>query len=102
MAQFEDDTLFSQVFMILIKHKRPQHGELYDAIEQHLLNIDIGKFPGANIKDMCIEMQKDIEALVKANQFDSKYNARICRMLTEAGGINNSKSNVGSVDQSKT
>ena len=51
--------------------------------------MDIGKFPGANIKGMCVEMQKDIKALIKANQFDSKHNARICRMLTKAGGINN-------------
>ena len=53
--------------------------------------MDVGKFPGANITDMCIEMQKDIKALITANQFDSKHNARICRMLTEAGGINNSE-----------
>ena len=91
MAQTNEEMLFSQVFMIFIEHERPQHGKLYDAIKQHLLNMDVGKFPGANIKDMCVEMQKDIKTHIKANQYDSKHNARICRMLTEAGGINNSK-----------
>ena len=91
MAQTDEEMLFSQVFMIIIEHERRQHGELYDAIKQQLLNMDVGKFPGANIKDMCIKMQKDTKALIKANQYNSKHNLRICRMLTEAGGINNSK-----------
>ena len=77
--------------MIFIEHERPQHRELYDAIEQRLLNMDVGKFPGVNIKDMCVEMQKDLKALIKANQYNSKYNARICRILTKAGEINNSE-----------
>ena len=36
-------------------------------------------------------MRKDIKALIKATQFDSKHNAKICRILTEAGGLNNSE-----------
>ena len=91
MSQTNEEMLFSHVFMIFIKHERPQHGELYDAIEQCLINMDAGKFPGANVKDMCVEMQKDIKALIKANQYNSKHNARICRMLTKAGGMNNSE-----------
>ena len=91
MARIEDDMKFSEAFMIFIKHKQPQHGELYNAIEQCLLNINVEKFPGANIKDMCVEMRQDIKVLIKANQFNSKLNARICRILTKAGGINNSE-----------
>ena len=54
MAWTDEDMLFSQVFMIFIEHEQPQHGELYDAIKKRLLNIDVRKFPGANINDMCV------------------------------------------------
>ena len=91
MARIEDDMKLSEIFMIFIEHEQPQHGELYDTIEQCLLNIDIGKFPGANMKHMCVKMRKDVKALIKANQFDSKYNAKICRILTEVRGLNNSE-----------
>ena len=91
MARIGDDIKFSKIFMIFIKHEQPQHRELYDTIKQRLQNIDVGKFPGANIKDMCFKMCKDIKALIKANKFDSKHNAKICRILTEAGGLNNSE-----------
>ena len=91
MVRIEDNMRFSEVFMIFIKHERLQQGELYDAIEQLPLNVDVGKFQGANIKDMCVEMQKDIKALIKANQFNSKHDAKIYRILTKAGGINNSE-----------
>ena len=91
MARIKDDMKFSEIFMIGVKHEQPQHGELYDAIKQSLLNINVGKYPGANIKDMCVKMRKDIKALIKAHQFDSKHNAKICRILTEARGLNNSE-----------
>ena len=55
MARIEDNMKFSKFFMVFIKHEQPQHRELYDAIEQQLLNIDIGKFPGTNIKEMCVK-----------------------------------------------
>ena len=90
-ARIKDDMKLSEIFMIFIEHKQPQYKELYDAIEQCLLNIDIGKFPGADIKDMCVKMRKDIKALIKENQFNSKHNAKICRILTEVGGLNNSE-----------
>ena len=77
MARIKDDMKFSEILMIFINHRQPQHGELYDAIEQHLLNIDVGKFPGANTKDVCVKMRNDTKALIKTNQFDSKHNAKI-------------------------
>ena len=82
---------FSKIFMAFFKHEHSQHGELYDAIKEQLLNIYFGKFLGTNIKDMQVKTCKGIKALIKVNQFDSKHNAKICRILTKAGGLNNSK-----------
>ena len=76
--------------MMFIKQKRPQLRELYYVIEQRFLNIDIGKTPGANMKDMCVKMQKDIKGLANANN-DRKHNAKIYQVLNKAGGINDSE-----------
>ena len=71
-------------FLARRQHEQLQHRELYYVIKQQLININVGKFSGANIKEMCAKMQEDIKALVKVNQFDSKHNAKICQILTKA------------------
>ena len=84
LLRTEDSMKFSKVFMIFIEHEQPQHRELHDTIKQELLNINIGRFLGTNIKEMCVKMQMDVKALVKENQFDSKHNAKICQILAKA------------------
>ena len=34
-------------------------------------------------------MRKIIKGLVRANQYDSKHNSRLCCVLIQAGGLNN-------------
>ena len=68
---------FSEMFMIFVENECPQSGELYDTIENRVLNLDISNYPGANIKDMVAQARKDILALEKANAYDSKHNAKL-------------------------
>ena len=78
LAKIEEEMKFVKIFMIFIENERPQSGELYDTIERRVLSLEVSKFPGANIKDMAAEARKDIQALVKANAYDSKHNAKLC------------------------
>ena len=83
--------MFTEVFMIFIQHERPQNGETYDSLEQKPVNFDssLKNYAGSNIKDICGDMRKIIKGLVQANQYDSKHNSRLCRVLIQAGGLNN-------------
>ena len=91
LAKIKDDIEFSEIFMIFVENKHPQSGELYDTIESRELSLDINNFPGVNIKDMAAQARKDILALQKPNEYDSKHNAKLCQLFTEAGGSNNSE-----------
>ena len=90
-TRIEPGMMFTEVFMIFIQHERPQNGETYDSLEQKLINFDssLKNYSGSNIKDICGDMRKIIKGLVRANQYDSKHNSRLCRVLIQAGGLNN-------------
>ena len=90
-TRIESGMLFAEVFMIFIQHERPQNGETYDSLEQRLINFDrtLKNYAGSNMKDICADMRKIIKGLVRANQYDSKHNSRLCRFLIQARGLNN-------------
>ena len=59
--------------MEFIEHEQSQHVEFYVAIEQQLLNIDVERFPDANIKVLCVKIHKDI----------SKHWSRLINLLAK-------------------
>ncbi|MGB0787892.1 MAG: hypothetical protein ACPGR1_07830, partial [Candidatus Poseidoniaceae archaeon] len=64
-------------------------GETYDTIERKILEMKVKDYPGANIKAMVIDARQYIKSMVMARQWDSKNNTKLCRILTEAGGLSN-------------
>ena len=85
LQKVNEEDGFAVVLMTFVKHERPISGELYESIEQKILNIDIRKYPQRNITKMVKDLQVLLNTLDTANAWDSKNNPELCRILVEAG-----------------